>query len=607
MAKITPTEKFYRQLLESLDVETFAEDSTLLYAYEDDGSSGPIKLDGKEVVLPTTENLKQDPEFWKTRVAFHPLNEQTLRGETKIFRTLQSLINWKLIKTLSYISHNLTLIAAHPEISKNLNPKQHVLLDALPDANKKTTKFVKDITEASFTGGPTKRLIKTFIKRGGIYNGKKHSAVLITTFSMFEGDNIDFDKRTILGVKAPRKGDMEAIPDLFKLILPKSSEGGEYYNAPSTDETAPRLNALLKGYANITERLNHALHTYGDLIEGYEEHIINLDWMNQIDNFETIRHDIPPLRDSYVEDDKSTNEVSQSSKKIRTGHNTNELEHSSSPTPSKIQKSPSSKTPFNKPNKLNSSENSKMSNGQPKQNTKRKNTMSFDPMTMMQLMANNNNGSSMDPMMMMMQMMGGEIDPMTMMMMNQGKGNGGMDAKTLMMMNAMKDGGGDMNPMLMMQLMNGDSDIDPMMLMMMNQGKDGGSKMNPMLMAQLMNGDSDIDPMMLMAMSGGEIDPMMLMMMNQGKDKDKKGGKGGIDPMMLMMMNQGKDGGDNKMNPMLMMQLMNGDSDIDPMMLAMMSGGDIDPMTLMMLSQNKKAKKGETITPKQPAPSYPES
>ena len=603
MANITPTEKFYRRLLESLDVETSAENATLLYAYEDDGSSGPIKLDGKEVVLPTGDNLKRVPDFWQTRVAFHPLNEQTLRGETKIFRTLQSLINWKLIKTLSYISYNLTLIAAHPEISKQLNPKQHVLLDALVDANKKTTKFVKDITEASFTGGPSKRLIKTFIKRGGTYNGKKHSAVLITTFSMFEDDNIDFDKRTILGIKAPRKSDMEAIPDLFKLILPKSSEGSEYYNAASTDETAPRLNALLKGYANIAERLNHTLRTYGDLIEDYDDHIISLDWADQIDNFEKIRHDIPPLRDNYVEDDKSGSEVSQSSKKIRSGDNRNELEHSSSPTTSKTQKSPT-KTPFNKPNNFNSadSDNSNMSNGQPKQKAKRKNTMSFDPMMMRAMMGNN--GSSIDPMMMM--AMGGEIDPSMLMLMNQGKGNSGMDAKTLMMMNAMKDGG-DMNPMLLQALM-GDGEIDPMMMMLMSQNKgskgDGGSKMNPMLMAQLLGGDSEIDPMMLMAMGGGEIDPMMMMLMN--KDKDKSGGKKSkMDPaMMMMLMNQG---GDNKMNPVLMMQLMNGDSDIDPMMLMAMSGGDIDPMTLLMLSQNKKAKKGETITPKQPAPSYPES
>ena len=632
MIKPTPTENFYCGLLNSLDVNVDTDNSSqLLYAYEDDGSAGPMRVDKKILVIPTKANLKEDPEFWNSNIAFHPLIEQALRGESKVFRTLQSLINWKVIKTLSYTAYNLTLMAAHPEIPNNFNPRQHVLLDALPDANKKTVKFIKDITEASFSGGQTTRLIKTFIKRGGIYNSTKHSAALITTFSMFENGNIDHKKRTIFGVKAPRISDIESVVKLFKLILPRSDEtNGEYYNFGSNDDTAPRLHVLLSGYVRIANHLNGALKNYGEFIEGYEEHLIDLSWVDALENFSKMQYDIPPLEDNYGEADKLTNGDGQTCKKLSTGDNIDELEHTACKKTSSSKSNQFNQQTTEKANPNESAEqHGQHSNIQSKANKQRsKKKMSIDPMMMMQMM-NNGNNSSLDPMTLM--AMGGDIDPMTMMMMNQG---GDMDTNTLLMMNAMKGKNGDnkMNPLLMSQLMGGGGDIDPMMLMAMGGGdidpmmlmlmnkdddkkggskskskidpmmlmlmnKDGDNKMNPLLMSQLMGGDSDIDPMMLMAMGGGDIDPMMLMMMN--KDDDKK-----IDPMMLMMMN--KDG-DNKMNPLLMSQLMGGDSDIDPMMLMAMGGGDIDPMTMMLMSQNKKAKKGETVTPKQPAPSYPET
>jgi len=74
-----------------------------------------------------------------------------------------------------------------------------------------------------------------------------------------------------------------------------------------------------------------------------------------------------------------------------------------------------------------------------------------------------------------------------------------------------------------------------------------------------------LDPMtlMLMQQQGGKIDPMMLAMLSGGK----------VDPAMLMLMNQ--QGGE-----------------IDPMMFALLSGGKIDATTLMLMQQMKKKEGG---------------
>ena len=584
MANITPTENLYRQLLESLDVEIKGDDSGLFYAYEEDGKPGPINIDGKHLVLPTRANLKELPKFWEDKIAFHPITEQALREESKVFRIIQSLINWKVIGTLSYISHNMAIIAAHPEISKELNPKQHVLLDALVDANKKTVKYIKDITSTSFLGDPNKRLVRTHIKRGGKYLDKKYSAVLITLFSLFENGNIDNDKRTIFGIKAPRKSDFDAAIDLFKLIFPKSDiVGGEYYNVGSNDKTAPRLHALLLGYMNIALRLNDVIKTYGNLIEGHEDNFIKLNWTDSIDNFDKIRHDIPPLEDNYGEVSSDTEEESETSKKLSKGVIVNELGHSdrkysSDYKQSNLQRDKASNNTVNNTNT----------------DTQGKKKMSMNPMMMMQLLGqNNNDGNSFNPMSLLAS--GCDIDPSMMMMMNQQSG-GTMDKNTLMMMAMsggidssmlpflMNDGDMDMEQIMLMQAMGKDGDSSSMLpLLMMNKdkgkGKDGGIDMEKMMMMQ--------------AMGGGDMSKMLpLLMMN-------KDNGGEIDPMMMMAMG----GGDmSKMLPLLMMNKEKG-GEMDPMMMMMaMGGGDMSKMLPLLMMQNQKAEKGKTTTPKQPSP-----
>lgn len=603
MSNPTSTEKFYCGLLNSLDVEIGDKNSTLLYAYEDDGSAGPVRVDGKEVVIPTKDNLKKPVEFWSDKVAFHPLTEQALRDDSKVFKTLQYLINWKTVKSLSYLAFNLTQIAAHPEIPKQLNPRQHLLLDALSDANKKTVKFVKEIADASFSGTPGNRLIKTFVKKGGMYQGKKHLAVLITTFSIFEDNNIDEDNRTILGVKAPKISDMEAIPELFKLILPKCHVvNGEAYNFGSNDTSAPRLHALLNGYTLIAKRLNEVLDLFGEFIEGSDEQKIDLSWIGYLADFAKIKHDVPPLEDNYGEVEKSAKSEDQSGKNLSTGDNKNELGTTANQKPSTESGSVNQKTYYTNPNRnINAGPiDSSIEQGQQNfnQNSSRgKSNMSINPMMLMQMMNNNGKGkkgekNSMDPMMMMSMMNGGSMDPKQMMLMQMMNG-GDMDMKSMLPM-LMAGGDTDMSSLLPLLMQGGD--VDPMMLMMMMGNKGGDSKggMNPMLLMQMMNGDSDIDPMMLMAMSGGDIDPKQMMLMNMMKD-------GGDDKMkaMLPLLMQGGD-----MDPMTMMMLMNqdGDSEMDPMMMSMMMGGKMDPMMMYLMGSGKKAKKGETTTPKQPKP-----
>lgn len=521
-----------------------------MYGYGENGSYEPVRIDGKLVVLPTKSNLKKEPDFWEDKVSFHPIVEQSFRNESKVFRTLQSLLNWKLINTLAYVAKNLAILASHSTIPKEFNPVQHVLLDALKNADSKTVKQLTAVIDASFVGDKSKRLISTAIKQGGHYKSKQFSAVLITLFSIY--DNVNYDNKSIFDVKIKRSTDLEQIVDLFKFILPHSNiEGGEEYNFGSNSNTAPRLDAMLNGYIKVAERLNALMHIYGEFIEGIEDEIIDTEWSEYLSQFNELKHNIPILEDNFGDiNDSRPDDEGDSGKKISTTLNNNE--------PNPADDVPQ-KAHYTNP----------IRNTTSKQSTDRNKTMNNDFMKMMQqqYMMNSMNN-----------MFGN----------NSGNGNGKKEKKV--------DNNNQMLQMieqqLMMKMMGGQMDMTVMQSLQMlknEQTKQWAA------MGIMQNEDSD--PLlrqyaMCVTMGNGM---MMNPMMGMGNMFGNGGGNNSNDPMMQMMQQQmmmqqmnnmfGNGGGDNSNNPM--MQMMQ-----QQMMMQQMNN----------MFGNQTAKGGETVTPEQPEP-----
>ncbi len=556
---MTQVEKFYRALLNSIGVAIDDKNhSMLLYGYGENGSFEPVRIDGKTVVLPTTPNLKQEPDFWEGKISFHPMVEQLFRDESKVFRTLQSLLNWKLINSLAYVAKNLAIIASHDKITKEFNPVQHVLLDALKNTDAKTVKYLTDVLDSSFSGDKSNRLISTAIKQGGHYKGKQYSAVLITLFSIY--DNVNYDNKSIFNVKTKRNSDLEQIVNLFKFILPQSDvvDKGEY-DFGSNSKTAPRLHSMLHGYIKVAERLNAIMHLYGEFIEGIEEEIIDTEWSDYLDQFDELKHNIPILEDNFGDiTDINPDSQSDSGKKISSVLNNNEP-NSADDVPKKAH--------YTNPNRSTLSTN---------ENSNRNNTMN-DYMqqmmmqgmmqNMMQNMTNNNNGSSNSK-------KGSENNNMNM--------NDFMQQQMQMQMMQQMMGGGnvDNNSMKNMQMMQ----------MLQNENTKQFAAM------QIMN-DEDASPMlknMAMCVAMGNGNGMMNPMMGMGNMFGNNDGNNDSNPMMQMMQQM-------QMNQM-MQNMMNsgGDNSNNPMM-QMMQFNQMNQMMQNMFGK-KKANEGETVTPEQPTP-----
>ena len=550
---MTLTERFYRALLNSIGVAIDDKKfSTLMYGYGDDGGYEPVRIDGKVVILPTRTNLKQEPDFWEGKVSFHPIVEQSFRDESKVFRTLQSLLNWKLINTLAYVAKNLAILASHPKIPKEFNPVQHVLLDALKNADNKTVKQLTEVIDASFVGDKSKRLISTAIKQGGRYKSKQYSAVLITLFSLY--DNVNYDNKSIFGVKIKRGTDLEQIASLFKFILPRSDiEGGEEYNFGSNSNTAPRLDAMLQGYIKVAERLNALMHIYGEFIEGIEDEIIDTQWSEYLSQFDELKHDIPILEDNFGDiNDSTPDDEGDSGKKISTALNINEP-NSADDVPQKAH--------YINPNR---------SKFIVSQNTDGNKTMNNDFMQQMM---------QMQQMQQMQQMMGG------------GKNNSGKKKDSNTMDNNMM--AQMIEQQLMMKMMNG-GNMDFSTMQTLQMLKDPNTKQ---WAAMSVMQNEDADPLLkqyaTMVSMGGGMNPMMCMGNLFGNNNN---GDSNSNPMMQQMQQM--------MQMQMMNQMMGGnaDSNDNPMMKQMQQMMQMQQMQQMMGMFGQKTANGETVTPEQPEP-----
>ena len=552
---MTLTERFYRALLNSIGVMIDDKNSsTLMYGYGEDGAYEPIRIDGKVVILPTRSNLKQEPDFWEGKVSFHPIVEQSFRDESKVFRTLQSLLNWKLINTLAYVAKNLAILASHPKIPKEFNPVQHVLLDALKNADGKTVKQLTEVIDASFIGDKSKRLISTAIKQGGRYKNKQYSAVLITLFSLY--NNVNYDNKSIFGVKIKRSMDLEQIASLFKFILPHSEiEGGEEYNFGSNSNTAPRLDAMLQGYIKVAERLNALMHIYGEFIEGIEDEIIDTQWSDYLSQLDELKHNIPILEDNFGDiNDSAPDDEGDSGKKISTALNINEP-NSADDVPQKAHYTNPIRSKF-----LSS------------QNTDGNKTMNNDFMKQMQ---------QMQQMQMMQQMMG-----------NNGSNNNS-GTKNKKGNNAMNN-----NPMLQM--------IEQQLMMKVMSG--GTMDMTTMQTLQMLKNEQTQQWAAMSVMQNEDADPLL----KQYAMAVSMGGNGMMmNPMMGMGNLFGNNNGDNS-NPMMqqmqqmqMMQMMNnmmggnGGDNSNPMMQQMQQ---MQMMQMMSNMFGQQTANGDTVTPEQPEP-----
>ena len=296
---------FYRGVLTSLKMVV---DEEGLVSLDLNGSLLPSSVGPKRMVLPTPMFLR-DPD-WSNFIAFHPLAENAVRGESAIFRKLKGLVNYRLSVVLTTLIMELTDLAIDPASAEKLSPKQKELFSLLPKANEKTFTQFEKVMNACGGDGPNK-LLNVYVKRGGKWKGESFAQAAITSFPIRE--HFNSDDNALFGIRLANKKDMQGFIALFDYLLPKSDPKVEpdFYGYGSRSLVAPRLDALLHTYLKIAKQLNGISYLFRKHLKDYDNVFIPHEWEHTLNRLADYRDLIPALdgNDGEVSVDEQTQQA----------------------------------------------------------------------------------------------------------------------------------------------------------------------------------------------------------------------------------------------------------------------------------------------------------
>lgn len=284
---MTALASLYEILLDGLNV-TQAPNGDL--SYQVGSASIVLMVDDKRLVMPTDEVLRSGLKA--DRVAFHPLSEKPMRGESEVFKKLRGLVTTKLTSSIATMAVKILEIAADPTKHKKLPAEAKKLLKQVATADEKTVKAFGKLV-AAMAEHPEGRLVKIYTRRSAQLDGVNYLRMASLQFPFM--DCFEDGKKEVLGVKL-RDKDLESIQGVIEAILP-SVRVANTYSAGSNSMTAPYMVSLLTAYARIAARINEVDELFSKVTLDDEDEVIaiNLAWVDLINNPDAYQGQIPVL------------------------------------------------------------------------------------------------------------------------------------------------------------------------------------------------------------------------------------------------------------------------------------------------------------------------
>lgn len=251
----------------------------------------PTLVKGKRLVLPTQIQLSGASA--ESSVVFHPLRENTLRGESDVMAVFRNHVSTRMNFSLAYLAASLMKLTVETDKHPRLTPEQSQFLSIVKNADNKTLETLEEILSKVMMGDAEHSFVHLYMKKGGVMAGHKHSRVCNVSFPIYEQLVKEPEKgkgTIILGVKL-RKVDRESLLGLFKYILPDINTVQAYWGA-SNSEVAPTLDALMASVTKIGDRINTVAALFSEYIDEVDEITYDLDYVPIFKDLESIRTQI---------------------------------------------------------------------------------------------------------------------------------------------------------------------------------------------------------------------------------------------------------------------------------------------------------------------------
>lgn len=280
MTKKVELLELYTGALDALRIRS--KDGSLLSMFlntgEEEVSEIPctIGTPAKRLTLPTDDVLHANQ--WDSVTAFHPLCENTLRGESEVIKYLKNTATFNIAFTIVNIVQTLGEIAADPKMQQNLSAKQAKYLKLVSDFDPKVLKVVTKLLDSKFN-----ELISIYLKRDGEIRGKNFRRLVVVDFPIME----EFDTKgsKVYGIECGSAKKKAQIKELFNYVLESETK----WDFGSNSDVAPYFHGLMGFYAKFSKHLNALVYKYRKLIPDSEALRVNLDadgWVKYIDDSE---------------------------------------------------------------------------------------------------------------------------------------------------------------------------------------------------------------------------------------------------------------------------------------------------------------------------------
>lgn len=286
MSKIDNLLTFYRQTLNGLNCNV-TEDSLIQFATKTVVQPVFVVDTDKRLALPTPQVLSELSKGGL--VAFHPLCENIILGQSPVIATMRNLtIESLTLKILSTMVGIMMAIADKADMSATQ-------IKFAADFDKVDEKTVKAMTKLAHAIDPSaeNRLINVYLKHGGIVKDVQYKRIATVTFPLY-GELLEATD-TVFGVKM-RKQDIKLIRELLEKLFPDVGER-DGYSFGSNSLSCPYFHALLNGFGNVVEQLNKVTYTFRKIIAEYtgEEPHVALDYIKEFEEGKAYKDILPPL------------------------------------------------------------------------------------------------------------------------------------------------------------------------------------------------------------------------------------------------------------------------------------------------------------------------
>ena len=271
--------ELYNGLLDSLSLPRDENNQVLKLAGGD-----PIKI-GKKVLVALSQEVL-DTNEWEGKIAFHPLSEDILMGQSPIIHFLQRAVRVRLTNLVLTCMGDLMTLACSPELQAAAgDPDVAKYLDAGRNVKTSTVatweKFMKRIRDAE-TGDDIP--LKVYLSReASLADGTKYLRVATIGLPILEGK--DDDDQMLWGIKFQSKKEKFAVAGLLETIIGDELSFG-------SNSCAPYFHALITAYVTIAKRIDKIQRSMKKVNKWKA---MNFTWAKLLDDLESFEREIPPL------------------------------------------------------------------------------------------------------------------------------------------------------------------------------------------------------------------------------------------------------------------------------------------------------------------------